>query len=70
MRNDIISVYDVLKMNGDNKNIDLYIVFEDALKEISRIVQDGPWKEFVLSREDKLKKRLMVVSNKVHNDPE
>ena len=69
MRNPVLSVYEALKKQ-DSKNIDLYQVFDEALMEISRIIQDGHWREFVLSREVKVKSRLMVISSKIHNGQE
>ena len=69
MRNPVLSIYETLK-KPDSKNIDLYTVFDEALTEISRIIQDGHWREFVLSRQHKVKSRLMVVSSKSHNGQE
>ena len=69
MRNPVISVYEDLK-KPYSKSIDLYTVFDEALTEISGIIQDGQWKEFVLSREIKVKSRLIVVSRKIHSDSE
>ena len=63
----LISPLEISITYNNEKHWSLYSF---ALTEISGIIQDGQWKEFVLSREIKVKSRLIVVSRKIHSDSE